>query len=107
MGGSEGQLQADLDRIQECADAILTIHDSFSNSANPAEGYGMSEIGSSRVLDAFDEFESNWSIRREKLTKELEDLGGIVAGAAELYEAIDHELAEALREHDAQYEEAS
>ncbi|MFB4195164.1 hypothetical protein [Streptomyces carpaticus] len=107
MGGGDGQLQADLDRIQECADAILGIHDTFTNSANPADGYGKSELGADTLLDAFDEFEDNWSIRREKLADELKALGDIVAGAAEMYESIDHELAEALRANDAEREGAS
>ncbi|AKG43072.1 hypothetical protein H7827_20075 [Streptomyces sp. JH002] len=107
MGGNTDQMRADLERIRECADAILGIHDTFANSANPAEGYGKSELGATTLLDAFDDFEDNWSIRRGKLTDELKALGDIVAGAAEMYEGIDRELAQALRDNDAAREGAS
>lgn len=90
--------QADIGRIKECSRALKRIRDTFSERANPAEGYGVGEIGSQKILDAFDKFGSNWKIHRKKLTEELEKLHGITKTAAESYEKIDHELAEALRD---------
>ncbi|MFJ6563445.1 hypothetical protein ACIQMV_26985 [Streptomyces sp. NPDC091412] len=92
--------QADIDRIKECSRALKRIRDTFAERGNPAQGFGISEIGSQRILDAFSKFDSNWKIHRRKLTEELESLHGITKAAAESYEKIDHELAEALRNAD-------
>ncbi|MFG2311381.1 hypothetical protein ACGFS9_22350 [Streptomyces sp. NPDC048566] len=89
--------QADIGRIKECSRALKRIRDTFAERADPAEGYGIAEIGSQQILDAFDQFAGNWKIHRRKLTDELETLHGITRTAAESYEKIDHELAEALR----------
>jgi hypothetical protein len=96
-GSSLSDQQADLDRIKECSRALKRIRDTFAERGNPAEGYGVGEIGSEKILGAFEEFGSNWKIHRKKLTEELEKLHGITKAAAESYEKIDHELAEALR----------
>ncbi|MGW0824249.1 hypothetical protein [Streptomyces sp. NPDC002845] len=94
--------EADIDRIKECARSLKRIHDTFEKRGNPAKGYGIGEIGSQKLLDAFDEFDSNWKIRRRKLTEELKVLHEITKTAAESYEQLDHELAEALRREDRQ-----
>ncbi|MEU7383700.1 MULTISPECIES: hypothetical protein [unclassified Streptomyces] len=44
--------QADIDRIKECSRALKRIHDTFAERGNPAEGFGVAEIGSQRILDA-------------------------------------------------------
>lgn len=92
--------QADIDRIKECSRALKRIRDTFADRGNPAESLGVNEIGSQKILDAFDEFGSNWKIHRKRLTEELEKLHGITKTAAESYEQIDHELAEVLRAED-------
>ncbi|WP_282703308.1 hypothetical protein [Streptomyces sp. CC219B] len=95
-----GDQEADIARIKECARALKRIKDTFAERANPAEGYGVEDIGSQKILDAFDEFGSNWKIHRKKLTEELEKLHTITKTAADSYETLDHELAEALRRAD-------
>ncbi|MFJ1650440.1 hypothetical protein ACIOC2_03300 [Streptomyces sp. NPDC088337] len=92
--------QADIDRIKECSRALKRIHDTFAERGNPAEGFGITEVGSQRILDAFSKFDGNWKIHRRKLAEELESLHAITKTAAESYEKIDHELAEALRNSD-------
>ncbi|MEW2450692.1 hypothetical protein AB0896_24565 [Streptomyces parvulus] len=95
-----GDQEADIDRIRECARALSRIRGTFAERANPAEGYGVGEIGSEKILDAFEKFGSNWKIHRRQLSDELEKLHGITKGAADAYDKIDHELAEALRRAD-------
>ncbi|MBQ1094965.1 hypothetical protein KBY55_02335 [Streptomyces sp. b94] len=95
-----GDQEADIDRIRESARALKRIRGTFAERANPAEGYGVGEIGSEKILDAFEEFGSNWKIHRRQLTDELEKLHGITKGAADSYDKIDHALAEALRRAD-------
>ncbi|KIX79734.1 hypothetical protein SF12_02885 [Streptomyces sp. MBRL 601] len=95
-----GDQEADIGRIKESARALKRVHDTFEKRSNPAKGYGMSEMGSQKLLDAFDEFDSNWKIRRRKLMEELDKLHKITKTAADSYEELDSELARALREAD-------
>ncbi|WBB58624.1 hypothetical protein O7599_23730 [Streptomyces sp. WMMC500] len=93
-------IKADLERIRECSRALGRIHRTFSHHANPADGYGTGEIGSQQLVDTFSDFGSNWKIHRGKLTEELEKLGKITAAAAESYDKVDTDLANALRKED-------
>ncbi|MQS06300.1 hypothetical protein [Streptomyces alkaliphilus] len=99
MGDGEG-IQADLDRIRECSEALAAIHQAFSTAANPLDGADCTTVGSRELVDIFDDFEDNWRLGREKLLAELEKLAGITEFAAESYEAVDRELAAALRAND-------
>ncbi|MEU1081437.1 hypothetical protein ABZ368_14520 [Streptomyces sp. NPDC005908] len=100
-----GDQEADIARIKETARALGRIRDTFAERANPAEGYGVDDLGSERILNAFDTFAGNWKIHRRQLTEELEKLHGITKTAAQSYEELDHELAEALRRTDERTEE--
>ncbi|MEU2994059.1 hypothetical protein ABZ772_27765 [Streptomyces griseoincarnatus] len=95
-----GDQEADIARIKETARSLGRIRDTFAERANPAEGYGVDDLGSDKILDAFDTFADNWKIHRGQLTEELEKLHGITKSAAQSYETLDHELAEALRHTD-------
>ncbi|MFI1957877.1 hypothetical protein ACH46L_16730 [Streptomyces althioticus] len=95
-----GDQEADIARIKETARSLGRIRDTFAERANPAEGYGVDDLGSEKILDAFDTFADNWKIHRRQLTEELEKLHGITKTAAQSYEELDHELAEALRRTD-------
>ncbi len=90
-------LKADTERIRECSDALKRVHDEFTTHGNPADRYTESELGSSLLTGAFDDFGSNWKIHRKQLAKELESLGKITEDAAKTYDAADHDLANALR----------
>lgn len=89
--------KADLERIRECSDALKRIHDAFAKKADPAAGYGKSELGSQELIDAFSDFASNWKIHRKELAGELEKLCKLTSTFADSFEQIDHKLAEALR----------
>lgn len=93
-------LKADTERIRQCADALKRIHNEFTTHGNPADEYTADELGSSLITGAFDEFGSNWKIHREQLAKELETLGKITEDAAKTYDAVDTDLANALRRQD-------
>ncbi|MFF5344672.1 hypothetical protein ACFY4H_28890 [Streptomyces althioticus] len=95
-----GDQEADIARIKETARSLGRIRDTFAERGNPAEGYGVDDLGSEKILDAFDTFADNWKIHRRQLTEELEKLHGITKTAAQSYEELDHELAEALRRTD-------
>lgn len=90
-------LKADTDRIRECSAALQRIHSEFTTRGNPADGYSAAELGSSLLTGAFDEFGGNWKIHRKQLAEELETLGKITEDAAKTYDAVDADLAKALR----------
>ncbi|MFC7257745.1 hypothetical protein [Streptomyces lutosisoli] len=94
-------LKADTKRIRECSRALQRIYHSFTDRANPAEDFSATELGNKLVVDAFDEFASNWKIHRKDLADKIRTLGVITGEAAKSYDAIDAKLAEALRRQDA------
>jgi hypothetical protein len=102
-GVSVSDQRADIARIAECAEELDKIHNAFTKGANPAQGLGIAELGSEKVIDALSSFGDNWKIHREELAEEVKTLAGITSAAAEAYEAIDTELARALRDVDAQH----
>ncbi|MER7397414.1 hypothetical protein ABT381_18110 [Streptomyces sp. NPDC000151] len=95
-------LKADTQRIRECSRALHRIYESFTTRANPTDDYSTGELGNQSVVDAFGEFASNWKIHREDLAEKIKTLGVITEKAAKSYDALDAELARALRKQDAE-----
>ncbi|MEW1566288.1 hypothetical protein AB0454_25285 [Streptomyces sp. NPDC093509] len=94
-------LKADTQRIRECSRALQRIYHSFTERANPAEDFSATELGNHHIVDAFDAFASNWKIHRKDLAAQIKTLGTITWEAAKSYDAIDADLAAALRRQDA------
>ncbi|MDX3454211.1 hypothetical protein PV396_20060 [Streptomyces sp. ME02-8801-2C] len=94
-------IKADTKRIKECSRALQRIYDAFTNRANPAEEFATAELGNQLVADAFQDFADNWKIHRKDLAEQIRTLGTITWDAAKSYDAIDSELAAALRRQDA------
>ncbi|MFF3765762.1 hypothetical protein ACFYYR_16980 [Streptomyces sp. NPDC001922] len=97
---------SDTERIKEFGSALSRIHKEFTKAANPADGYGVKDLGSQSVIDKFGEFSSNWKIHRERLTDELEKLAKIATEAGKSYQEIDSSLADALRGEDAKHKKS-
>ena len=93
-------LKADTKRIRECSRALQRIYDNFTSRTNPAEDFSAAELGDRRIVGAFDEFADNWKIHRKALAEKIRKLGVITAEAAKGYDAVDTDLARALREQD-------
>lgn len=93
-------LRADTQRLRDCANQLSRVQAEFSRHANPADGYDVNELGSSKLTDVFSDFGDNWSIHRQKLIDQIHTLGTITESAAEAYEAVDKDLADALRKVD-------
>lgn len=93
-------IKADTKRIKECSRALQRIYETFTNRANPAEEYTSAELGTQLVADAFQDFADNWKIHRKDLAEQIRTLGTITWDAAKSYDAIDSELAAALRRQD-------
>lgn len=94
-------LKADTKRIRECSRALHRIYESFTTRANPIDDYSSGELGNQHIVDAFGEFADNWKIHREDLAEKIKTLGIITEKAARSYDALDAELARALRRQDA------
>lgn len=93
-------LKADTQRIRECSDELGVIYDDFTHRGNPADGYTTENLGSSDLVNPFQEFAGNWKIHRQELADKIETLGKITEAAANGYESVDADLAAALRAHD-------
>ncbi|MER6677109.1 hypothetical protein [Streptomyces sp. NPDC000983] len=91
------RIQADLDLIKDCSDALFGIHKEFDRRGNPAEGYG-DELGSDTLRDVFDDFSDTWKKNRKELMKDIENLAKFTGNAAKSYDGLDRELAKALRD---------
>ncbi|MFF2845671.1 hypothetical protein ACFVT5_04995 [Streptomyces sp. NPDC058001] len=89
--------RADLDMIRDCSDSLFRIHREFKENSNPADGYDQS-LGSDKLRDVFDDFSDTWKKTRKKLMEDIENLAKFTKTAADKYDEIDHELAQALRD---------
>ncbi|MBV9023383.1 MAG: hypothetical protein JO362_06230 [Streptomycetaceae bacterium] len=96
-------LKADTQRLRDCANGLSRVYAEFTDHANPADGYDARELGSSKLLDVFNDFGDDWRIHREKLAAQIETLGKITESAADAYDGTDQALANALRKVDASY----
>ncbi|MER5381523.1 hypothetical protein OG788_19100 [Streptomyces sp. NBC_00647] len=63
-------------------------------------GWSQEVIGHEELTDRLNDFASNWDYKRSKLEEELKKLSGITKAAAEAYEKIDTELADAVRKNE-------
>jgi len=99
-GEHVSDIKADIQRIRECSDELGVIYGDFTNRANPADGYTTEDLGSNDLVNAFEEFASNWKIHRRELADKIATLGKITEDAANTYQAVDADLASALRAND-------
>lgn len=91
-----GRTRADLSVIRECSESLFRIHREFKDNSNPADAYD-DALGSEKLRDVFDDFSETWKKTRKKLMKDIEQLAKFTDTAADTYDKVDHELAEALR----------
>jgi uncharacterized protein (DUF885 family) len=89
--------RADLDTIRDCSDALFRIHQEFKENGNPADGYG-DDLGSGKLRDIFEDFSDTWKKTRKKLMEDIENLAKFTKTAADTYDDIDRQLAQALRD---------
>ncbi|GGN38638.1 hypothetical protein [Streptomyces fuscichromogenes] len=63
-------------------------------------GWSREVVGHEELTDRLDDFADNWDYRRGKLEGELTKLAAITKAAAQAYEQIDTDLADAVRERE-------
>lgn len=88
--------KADLTVIQSMADGLAKVHTAFKEIAKLNEQYDQ-DIGHDNLADAIGDFADNWDKSREKLMGDVDRLAQIAKAAAEAYDEIDKQLADALR----------
>lgn len=86
----------DLQVIRDMGKGLGKIHKAFEGLEGIVDEYS-DDLGNEELADTLDEFESNWNLCRENLMSEVEFLAQVASAAAEAYEQIDHDLANALR----------
>jgi hypothetical protein len=99
MGGEGEYTRLDLDVIKGMGTGLSNIKKAFDGLEKLSDKYE-DDFGNGDLADKFSDFAGNWEISREKLTGEVDALAKIAKAAAEAYEDIDHQLAEAIRDAD-------
>ncbi|WP_128375980.1 hypothetical protein [Streptomyces cavernae] len=91
----------DLDVIKSVSKGLNSIVEELER-LDDEDKYGWSRevIGHEELTNRLDDFATNWDYKRSKLEEELKKLAGITKAAAEAYEQIDTDLANALRKQE-------
>jgi hypothetical protein len=95
MSGEGERVRLDLDMIRGMGTGLNNVKKAFDGIEKL--GKYLEDFGDGDLADKFDDFMNNWEISREKLTEEIGAMAEIAKAAAQVYEDIDHQLAEAIR----------
>lgn len=96
MGGENDHTRLDLDVIKGMGRGLGSIKKAFDGLEDLGGKYE-DDFGDGDLADKFGDFADNWKLSRKRLTDEIDALSQIAKAAAEAYEDIDHQLAEAIR----------
>ncbi|MFJ2608872.1 hypothetical protein ACIQOU_21010 [Streptomyces sp. NPDC091279] len=96
MSGESDHTRLDLDVIKGMGRGLSNVKKAFEGLDDLMGKYG-DDFGNSDLADKFEDFAGNWKLSRKRLTDEIDALAQIAKAAAEAYEEIDHQLAEAIR----------
>ncbi|MFG2649780.1 hypothetical protein [Streptomyces sp. NPDC048436] len=97
VGGGGGRTQLDLDVIKGMGTGLNNVKKAFEGLEDLGGKYE-EDFGNGDLADKFGDFADNWKLSRKRLTDEVDALAQIAKAAAEAYESIDHQLAEAIRD---------
>lgn len=95
MSGEGERARLDLDAIRGMGTGLNNVKKAFDGIEKL--GQYLEDFGDGDLADKFEDFVDNWEISREKLTEEVGAMAEIAKAAAQAYEDIDHQLAEAIR----------
>ncbi|MGW7085939.1 hypothetical protein ACWGH2_20950 [Streptomyces sp. NPDC054871] len=96
VGGGGGRAKLDLDVIKGMGTGLNNVKKAFDGLEDLGGQYE-DDFGNGDLADKFGDFADNWKLSRKRLTDEVDALAQIAKAAAEAYEDIDHQLAEAIR----------
>lgn len=89
-----GRMRVDLGLLDMTAADLKGLSGEFSDAADFADP---AVIGHPRMVDALEEFATNWKRHRQGLTKSLDAVHQMAMDSAAHYRQVDEELARALR----------
>ena len=81
--------------LRDIGGQLGRLRDEFSHSTD-ITGAASGEMGSGDVAGALSNFASDWSTKRDTLTKSLDSLSTTATAAAEHWDGLDADLAKAL-----------
>ncbi|MEV0529414.1 hypothetical protein AB0I66_38955 [Streptomyces sp. NPDC050439] len=96
VGGGGDRARLDLDVIKGMGTGLNNVKKAFDGLEDLGGQYE-DDFGNGDLADKFGDFADNWKLSRKRLTDEVDALAQIAKAAAEAYEDIDHQLAEAIR----------
>lgn len=85
--------------LAEIGSRLKTLHDDFTHSTDIA-GHYTGDMGSGDVAGAMSDFASDWSKKRDQLASELDTLAKTATMAAQTWDGLDRDLADALLKAD-------
>ncbi|MDX2542205.1 hypothetical protein ACOT81_31380 [Streptomyces sp. WI04-05B] len=95
MSGEGERARLDLDVIRGMGTGLSNVKKAFDGIEKL--GKYLEYFGDGYLADKFEDFVDNWEISRGKLAEEVGAMAEIAKAAAQAYEDIDHQLAEAIR----------
>jgi hypothetical protein len=90
-------LKVDLAMLASTAGELRDLVSKFNGTARFGDG-SSGAVAHPRVIDALDEFASNWRRHREKLTKHLDAVAQMATDSEQTYRETDDELARTIED---------
>lgn len=81
--------------LRDMGSSLGRLRDEFTHSTD-ITGAAKGEMGSGDVADALNNFASDWSKKRDELTKGLDTLSKTATGSADHWDGLDADLAKAI-----------
>ncbi|MGY5116081.1 hypothetical protein ACWC2H_09485 [Streptomyces sp. 900105755] len=91
----------DLDVLKSVSTGIEKIIEELQGLDDKSKyGWSREVVGHEELTDRLDDFAENWDYKRAKLEGELAKLAAITKAAAQAYEQMDTDLANAVRKQE-------
>ncbi len=87
--------EVDVAALRDLASRLKGLKEEFESQEDVVSGHE-DAVGSDRVAGALEEFASNWSDKREEISKLLEESAGFVDMAADAYGTNEEQLSSGI-----------
>jgi predicted metal-dependent hydrolase len=89
------KLRVDLQSLQSVAQSLATLRSHIEQTTTTGSS-DLSVIGAQQLISAVQDFEDDWSVKRQKLLSSLHAVHNMLHEASKQYAAVDAQLASAL-----------
>lgn len=96
---SPDHIAIDTATLADIGSQLKTLHDDFVHSTDITGAY-TGDMGSGDVAGAMGDFASDWSTKRDQLASQLDTLAKTATLAAQTWDGLDRDLANALLKAD-------